>query len=189
MSAREGLRAPGAAGAGTDLVVAEGQHEERRRRVDPPAEVLQRVERRLVGPVHVLEDADGRSARSTSRSAPKNAFAPRPRSVARPKSSSRRTMSYTGPSGRGVKSASHAPQRTRTSLSWRAVNAWTRDVLPTPASPPTRATRPAPRRARSRSASSWAFASSRSRSWRRPPRRPSRPDRAQRVDSSQPWRR
>ena len=46
--------------ARADLVVAERQHEERRSRVDPASEVLQSVQCRLVGPLHVLEDSDRR---------------------------------------------------------------------------------------------------------------------------------
>ncbi len=45
-----------------DLVVAVGRDERRRGRGDPPAQVAQQVEGPAVGPVHVLEDDDGRPA-------------------------------------------------------------------------------------------------------------------------------
>jgi hypothetical protein len=38
------------------FVVAEGENQQRRRRVDTAAEILGEIERRPVGPVHVLED-------------------------------------------------------------------------------------------------------------------------------------
>jgi len=42
------------------LVVAVGEHEDGGQLGDPPDEVAQRVERRVVGPVHVLDDQHGR---------------------------------------------------------------------------------------------------------------------------------
>ena len=62
------------------------------------------------------------------------------------------TRSTNGPSGVGVVSASQLPRRTRSSV--RSQNARTSDVLPTPASPPTNTSRPAPAAASSSSSSS-----------------------------------
>ena len=43
-----------------ELVVAEGQDEHRGQRLDPPRHVAEHVERRVVGPVDVLDDEHGR---------------------------------------------------------------------------------------------------------------------------------
>ena len=47
--------------SGRDLVVAVGHDEQRRQVVDPPADVAQHVERRVVCPVHVLDDEHRRT--------------------------------------------------------------------------------------------------------------------------------
>ncbi len=49
-----------------------------------------------------------------------------------------------GPSGRGVKSTSQAPQSTRTRSVWSSQNSRTSAVFPTPASPATSTRRPRP---------------------------------------------
>jgi hypothetical protein len=50
--------------------------------------------------------------------------------------------SKSGPSGPGVSRPSQAPHRTRVESGSSSQNARSRTVLPTPASPPTRTTRP-----------------------------------------------
>ena len=81
-------------------------------------------------------------------------------------------ISWTGPSGRGVKRSSQAPQSTRTPARRALVNRSTRGVLPMPASPLIRTARPSPRAASASAASSRRRATSRSRrsivgrSWR-----------------------
>ena len=62
----------------------------------------------------------------------------------------RAAMSASGPSGRGVASASQAPQRTRTPAGGRAASARRTDDFPTPASPSRTMTWPAPRAADAR---------------------------------------
>ena len=63
-SPRRGSRPPRrAADDRRRLAAAEGQHEQRRQRADPPPEHGDRVERRVVGPVHVLEHEHGRPRR------------------------------------------------------------------------------------------------------------------------------
>ena len=46
--------------ASVQLVVAVGQDDQRRRAANPPAEIFEQIERRRIGPVHVLEDEHGR---------------------------------------------------------------------------------------------------------------------------------
>ena len=118
--------------------------------------------RGLVGPVDVLQHDDRRpcsprrvsSAATTSCGPP-----PRDRGFSSPFASAARSRK--GPSGRGVKSASHAPQCTSASVI-SAQNARTSAVLPMPASPATSTSRPSPDRASSSAARSCSSAASRS---------------------------
>ena len=84
-----------------------------------------------------------RLRRSTSLSVAKNSAGAAPSATRaandRPTASA---MSRNGPSGRGVKSASHPPHQATTP--WRSQNACTSDVFPMPASPETSTIAPAP---------------------------------------------
>ena len=57
-------RAAGAAGGPVQLVVAVAGHDQRRHRLDAAAQQRQHVERRLVGPVQILQDDDGARPRA-----------------------------------------------------------------------------------------------------------------------------
>jgi hypothetical protein len=80
-------------------------------------------------------------ARAPPRTGSRSPSTPRPL-LANPRRSSATASS--GPSGRGVKSGSHAPQRMRADSPHSSHSRRRSAVLPTPASPPTRTKRPRP---------------------------------------------
>ena len=162
-SRRERRRAPAGPRPSASASVRQVITRQPRERAEAAAEEREQVERRVVGPVHVLDDEDRRArgelvedggqqrlARAAGSSAASSA----------PPAS--RATSRSGPSGRGVTSGSHAPQSTRRAPRLARPRP-TSAVLPIPASPATTTTRPAARECSS-AASSAARSSSRSRS-------------------------
>jgi hypothetical protein len=123
---------------------------------DSAGQVTEPVERGIVGSVQVLQDDHGElsaalsSSRKTANSSRRSTSAAH-NSTSRPPTST--AISYSGPSGWGVKLPSHAPHHQRRS-GWSSRNASTSDVLPTPASPATSTNRPEP------DAASFAYSSS-----------------------------
>ena len=84
-----------------------------------------------------------RLRRSASTSVAKNSAGVAPSAIrAANEGPATSAMSRNGPSGRGVRSASHPPHQATTS--WRSQNARTSDVFPMPASPETSTIAPAP---------------------------------------------
>ena len=111
--------------AGRRLAGAERQHQQRRQRGDAPAEHRDRVERRVVGPVHVLEHEHRRDAAASSSSAISSAWmscgaAPRSERVARAAARPRPARSRIGPSGRGMERSSQVPDAARAPSSPRS---------------------------------------------------------------------
>ena len=146
---------------GADLVVAERHDEQRRNGLHASGDVREHVDRRLIGPMCVLDDADrGTRAAQRVEHKPRGVHAALADSTASPGNS--RAMSRNGPSGRGTARSSHAPANTRVARRSLATNARTRLVLPMPASPLTRATPPCPATTAPKAASSVDSASSRS---------------------------
>ena len=136
--------------AQVELVVAVGAEHERRRRVGLPGQQPHDVEGGLVGPVQVLDDEDRRRAarelaqqrvghRRAARASPAVACARSP-----PVSSA---TSSSGPSARGVNSASHAPHRIRADSRCSSAKRRASAVFPAPASPVTSTSAPARRAA------------------------------------------
>ena len=139
-----------------ELVVAVRRDQQCGRVLDSPSQQSNDVDGCLVRPVQVFEDEDGRlRAGELLEQDVGDAIRNRPATAL--------AMSTNGPSGRGVKSGSHAPTSTRAPLSCSRRNCWTRAVLPTPASPAMKTTRPRPSIASSNCSCRYAISSSRSR--------------------------
>ena len=155
------------------LVVAVGGDDQRRRSGDTTTEDAQHVERRVVGPVHILEHEHHRLAQLLQQRQRHLARVPAGLDIQREPSADLHSDIEATPSG-GMASCSQAPSRTRPSTP--AMKARTSAVLPTPASPPTNRSRPpSPRASASR-------ANSASRSISRGTRRPA----ARRSDEARP---
>ena len=128
-----------------ELVVAIAGEHERGDRVDLARQQAQHVERRLVGPVQVLEHEDRRAAPASSRisaAVTSCGLASRETSSASSPPVASAT-SNSGPSGPGVRSPSQAPHRTRAASPRASQKACRSTVFPAPASPPTKTTVPA----------------------------------------------
>ena len=124
-------------------LVAIREDEHRGQVVDPAGEEPEHVERGLVGPVHVLHDEHGAvrvGELVTERGVDLLAVA-RAQGVAQPGPTAG-ARSRSGPSVRGVDIASHEPTSTLTPSGGSARRAFTRLVLPMPASPWSSTTRP-----------------------------------------------
>jgi hypothetical protein len=128
-----------------ELVVAVGREHQRRDRLDATGEQAHDVQRGLVGPVQVLEHHDARSPLGQLRGQRGDELGGRGalRDDGAELAAASSAMSANGPSGRGVYSASHAPQSDRIARR-SSQNARTSVVLPIPASPPMSTSRPRP---------------------------------------------
>ena len=147
------------------LAGAEGEDEQRRQRADPPSEHRDRVERRIVRPVHVLEHEHGRPGRPLELGDQQRLDVVR----ARRRRAPRRAPAKRSRRGRGAVPAgaeSRGRRRYRAALassSRSSRNRVTSDVFPIPGSPVTKTTRPVPPAAAARASASVANAPSRSR--------------------------
>ena len=138
---------------GPYLVVAEGDDQQRRCGLNAAGHEREHVDRRLVGPVRVLDDADRRTvAAKFVEHDPPGVDAAVPSSAASPGSSP--AISRKGHSGRGTARSSHHPASRRVARRSATTNARTRLDLPIPASPLTRAIPPRPATAAPNAASS-----------------------------------
>ncbi len=120
--------------------------------MDPTRQVTHEVECRLVRPVRVLDDEEIGLAGG----APRRASTTRAKTSWRDASSDQTpagkvgSMSRSGASGAGVADPSQAPIATRARPAAVAAAVATKDVLPIPASPETKTSRPSPAAASSR---------------------------------------
>ena len=133
--------------AAVQLVVAVGQDDQRRRAANPPAQIFEQIERRRIGPVHVLEDEHGRllGALQLMQESGEDREPVSCRSHQLQQLAIRLKRDIVErPSGCGVNSASHRPSSVRASARCAARKASTRAVLPMPASPYTKVMRPSP---------------------------------------------
>ena len=128
------------------FVAPEAQHQHGAQERDAAAEILDEIERRVVGPVHVFEHQDAGIAGLLQRLEQRreDAILRRHlrRGAARPADRARAAISCKGPSGRGVNSASQPPICTL--IFAAAAKARNSDVLPMPASPVRMTIRPWP---------------------------------------------
>ena len=125
------------------------------------AQIAHCVQRGLVGPVHVLEDEQHRRV-GQRRPGRSGTGGSRLTADGRAASSSAGSASRNRPSAAAVVTLSAVPNRTASGPSTRSDHLATNVVLPTPASPPTKTSRPEPRTASSASGTSAATYVSRS---------------------------
>ena len=114
------------------LAAAEREHQQRGQRGDPPPEHGDDVERRVVGPVQVLEHQHRRLAQLGDQQRLDLVRRRAGRQGARERRRDSPARSRNGPSGRGIDRSSQAPQSTRAAPRSRAKRV-TSAVLPMPA--------------------------------------------------------
>ena len=126
-----------------ELVVAVAGEDERGNGLDASSDQPEDVERGLVRSVDILDNQHRRAVALELANEPGHDLVrpgALPRSPSPQVAADGSAISAKGPSGRGVKSGSHAPQSTLRPTSSCAQKQRKSAVLPTPASPPTKTT-------------------------------------------------
>ena len=128
------------------LVLSETRNDEGGKPLEAAGEQSEDVEGRFVGPVHVLENQDPRLVRPSSWTRPqrRRVAGLRLRAHAAARRRDAWPTSRKGPSGRGVKSESQAPQVMCAVGAQSSQNLRITVVFPTPASPATMTILPLP---------------------------------------------